>query len=124
VWWPGRPGNIAVFSRPDAVVEVHHAVAETAFVQQFELQADIVGEGWLAAFHNGRDEEMALVNQPGLQRLGGEVGVRQRLPEQPAAVGSGTAPVCGAPALANPKRGPAVGGVAGKSRASRRQADE
>jgi hypothetical protein len=29
-------------------VEVNHAVAERAFVEQFELQPDIVGEGLFA----------------------------------------------------------------------------
>jgi hypothetical protein len=42
---PGLACSIAIFSRPDAVVEVHHAVAETAFVHQPELGADLVGEG-------------------------------------------------------------------------------
>ncbi len=41
------PDRVAVSSRRGAVVEVNNAVAETAFVQQFELQADIVGEGAL-----------------------------------------------------------------------------
>ena len=63
------------FSRPNPVVEVNHAVAETAFVQQLERQADVVGKGPLAAaHHDGRDEQVALVDQPGLERLGGEVG--------------------------------------------------
>ena len=56
-------------------MEVHHAVAETAFVQQFKLQADIVGERLFAAsHHDGREEQVALVDQPGLDRLGGKVG--------------------------------------------------
>src|SRR5579872_6534121 len=42
---PGRPGRIAVTSRLDAVVEVHHAVAESAFVQQLEMESDIPGWG-------------------------------------------------------------------------------
>jgi hypothetical protein len=39
---------------PGAVAEVDHAIAETAFVQQFELQADAVGQGPLAASHHHR----------------------------------------------------------------------
>ena len=59
----------------ESVVEVNHAVAETAFVQQLELQADVVGEGPVAASHHDRrDEQVALVDQPGPDRLGGEVG--------------------------------------------------
>src|SRR5215212_7709852 len=70
-----EPGSVAVSSSPGAVVEVDHAVAETAFAQQFELHADIVGEGpFAASHHDGRDEQMVLVDQPGPERLGGEVG--------------------------------------------------
>src|SRR5215203_3674144 len=72
---PRRPGSVAISSPPGTVVEVKHAIDETAFVQQFELQADIVGEGLFAAsHHDGRDEQVPLVDQPGLYRLGGEVG--------------------------------------------------
>jgi hypothetical protein len=54
---------------------VNHAVAETAFVQQFELQADMVGERRVAASdHDGHHEQLELVDQSGLGRLGGEVG--------------------------------------------------
>src|SRR5215213_10435419 len=60
---------------PDAVVEVNHAAFETAFVQQFESQADVVGQGPLAAsHHHWCDEQVALVDQPGLESLGGEFG--------------------------------------------------
>src|SRR2546425_2983848 len=70
-----RPRRIAVSSHARTVVEVNHAIAEATFVQQLELQADLVGEGRFAASdHNGRDEEVALIDQPGLHRLGGEVG--------------------------------------------------
>src|SRR4051794_5903884 len=69
------PARVAVASRPDAVVEVNHAVAEAALVEELELQADMVGEGLFAAsHHDGREEQVALVDQPGLDRLGGEVG--------------------------------------------------
>ena len=40
-----------------AVVEVNHAAAETTFVQQFELQADVVGQRSLAASHHHRYDE-------------------------------------------------------------------
>jgi hypothetical protein len=33
-------------------MEVNHAVSKTAFVQEFELQPDVVGEGLLAASHD------------------------------------------------------------------------
>ena len=56
-------------------MEVNHAALETAFVQQFELQADIWGKRtFTASHHDGRDEQVALVYQPGPERLGGEVG--------------------------------------------------
>src|SRR5215211_2121689 len=68
-------GSVSVSLRPGAVTQVDHAIAETAFVQQFEPHANIVGEGWLASsHHDGRDEQVALVDQPGPERLGGEVG--------------------------------------------------
>src|SRR6266540_6727923 len=70
-----RAGSVAVSSRPGAVVEVNHAVAETALVQQLELQARTPGEELFAAsHHDGREEQVALVDQPRLDRLGGEVG--------------------------------------------------
>src|ERR671911_884948 len=70
---------VAVSSRPGAVAEVDHAVAETALVQQLELQADIVGEELLAASdHDGCDEQLAFVDQPGPERVAGEVGTADR----------------------------------------------
>ena len=58
---------------------MNHAVAEKAYAQQFELQADTVGERLFAASHqDGRDEQVALVDQPGPDRLGGEVGTADR----------------------------------------------
>src|SRR5687767_2681 len=70
----GPPG-VAISLRPGAVVEVNHAALETAFVQQFELQADVCGEvPFTTSNYDGRDEQVALVYQPGLERLGGEVG--------------------------------------------------
>src|SRR6266545_432136 len=57
-----------------AVVDVDDAVAETAFVQQFELHADIGGQGRLpASHHDRREEQVELVDQAGLDRLGGEL---------------------------------------------------
>src|SRR5215217_3127767 len=64
-----------VSSGPGGEPEVNHPVAETAFVQQFELQADMVGERLVAASdHDGHEEQLELVDQSGLDRLGGEVG--------------------------------------------------
>jgi hypothetical protein len=54
---------------------MNHAVGETAFVQQFEVEADLVGESLVASSHyDGRDDQVDLVDQPGLERLGGEIG--------------------------------------------------
>src|SRR3712207_8983419 len=47
----------------------------TTLFRSFELHAHIVGEGPFAASdRDGRDEQVALVDQPGPERLGGEVG--------------------------------------------------
>jgi len=52
-----------------------HAVAEPALVHQLELHADAVGErSRAAAHHDGADEQVALVDQTGRERLGGEPG--------------------------------------------------
>ena len=54
---------------------MNHAVAEAAFIQQFELEADLVGESLdPSSHHDGRDDQMDLVDHPGLERLGGEIG--------------------------------------------------
>src|SRR5262249_14707318 len=79
--------SVAAASCSCAVVEVDHAVAEAALVQQLQRQADIGGEGRCAASHqDGRDEQVVVVHEPGPDRLGGElraahgeVTVRQRL---------------------------------------------
>lgn len=56
-------------------MEVNHAAAETAFVQHFELHADIVGEGPIALLPpRWARGTGGLVDQPGLDRLGSEVG--------------------------------------------------
>jgi hypothetical protein len=50
-----------------------------------------VGEGRLAASdHNGHDEEVAAVDQPGLHRLGGEVGTAQGYSNIRAPSGAGS----------------------------------
>src|SRR5206468_4004134 len=57
-----------------AVVEVNDAVAEAALAKQLEVQADTVGEGLLAASHHDRrEEQLELVDQTSLERLGGEL---------------------------------------------------
>ena len=54
---------------------MNHAVAKTAFCQQFKSQADIVGEGLFAAsYYDGHEKQVALVNQSGSERMGGEIG--------------------------------------------------
>ena len=54
---------------------VNDALAEATFVEQLELQADICGKSRLAAAHQDRrDEQMELVDQPRLDRVGGEPG--------------------------------------------------
>src|ERR1700736_4597707 len=63
----------------NAVVEVNHARAEAAFVQQVELHADIAGEGRFATpDHDRHQEQVEFVDQPGPDRLGGEVGSAHR----------------------------------------------
>src|SRR2546423_840696 len=62
------------WSAPGAVVEVNGAVAEPALVQQLEVHPDIVaGQGTLAAsHHDGHEEQLVLVDEPSLDRLGRE----------------------------------------------------
>src|SRR4029450_6472944 len=56
-------------------MELDHAVAESALVQQLQSQADMVGESWIAPSHDDRGEEQAtLINQPKLDGLGNERG--------------------------------------------------
>jgi hypothetical protein len=46
-------------------MQMDHAVAESALVQQLESQADIVGQGWIASSnHDGGEEQMTLVDEP------------------------------------------------------------
>src|SRR5215218_7104323 len=54
-------------------MEMDHAITESALVQQLEPEADVVGQGWIAASHNdGGEKQMALVDQTELQCLGSE----------------------------------------------------
>jgi hypothetical protein len=56
-------------------VEVDHSADEAPLVEQLELHADAVREGPLAAPHDDRrEEQVAFVDQPGPERLGGELG--------------------------------------------------
>src|SRR5262245_24605776 len=58
-----------------AVVEVDRAVAEPALVDELEGHVDAVREGALAASDDhGHLEKVVLVDQPGPDRLGGELG--------------------------------------------------
>jgi uncharacterized damage-inducible protein DinB len=60
--------------RAGPVAEEHHAAAEAAFLQQLEREPDVVGKSLVPAAHDDGDEEqMDLVDEPGLERLGGEV---------------------------------------------------
>ena len=62
-------------SRLEAVVQMDHAVAESAFVEQLKLQPDIVRQRWIASSHNdGGEEQMTLVDQPEPQCPGSERG--------------------------------------------------
>src|SRR2546428_3815014 len=59
--------GVALPARSDAyaVVEVNDAVSEPALIEKFELRADVVWQGALAASHHDRaQEQMALVDQP------------------------------------------------------------
>ena len=56
-------------------MEVDDAARETEFVQQLEVQADIVWEGSRAASdHDGIEEQVQFVHQAGPDRLSREVG--------------------------------------------------
>src|SRR5437660_8261429 len=57
-----------------AVAEVYDAVAESALVEELELGARVGRQRGLAPTEDdGPDEQLALVNQPGLDRLRREV---------------------------------------------------
>ena len=58
----------------DAIAEVHNTVAESAFIQQLEVRASAAGQRGLAsAEEDGTDEQMVLINQPGLESMRREV---------------------------------------------------
>ena len=58
-----------------AVVEVNDAVSEPALIEKFELRADVVWHGALAASHHDRaQEQMALVDQPQADCVASELG--------------------------------------------------
>ena len=68
-------GSVVVSSRLGAVVEVDHAVPKTALIQQFEPHTDIIGEGLFASsYHDGCEEQLALVDQTGPECVGGKLG--------------------------------------------------
>src|SRR5207248_10350262 len=57
----------------DAVAEVHDTVAEPALLEQLQLDAGVAGECGLAFTDEHRmDEELALIDQPGVERVRGE----------------------------------------------------
>jgi hypothetical protein len=56
-------------------VEVNDAVSEPALIEKFELRADVVWQGALAASHHDRaQEQMALVDQPRADCVARELG--------------------------------------------------
>src|SRR5919199_3038614 len=62
------------YSDRGAVAEVHDTVAEPALVQQLELGARVAGQRGLASTEEyGPDEQVALIDESGFERVGGEV---------------------------------------------------
>ena len=58
-----------------AVAEVYDAVSESALIEELKVGAHAGRQPWLApADDNGQDEQLALVDQPGLESLRREVG--------------------------------------------------
>ncbi len=56
-------------------MEVNRAVVEAAFIEQLEIGANPIGECTPAAAHDHRDEEeVVLVDEPGRNRLTGQLG--------------------------------------------------
>ena len=54
---------------------MNHAAAETALVDQLEVHTHIVGEGLFASSdHDGADEQLLFVDQPGLDCMRGQLG--------------------------------------------------
>src|SRR5436309_15091911 len=57
----------------DAVAEVHDTVAEPALLQELQLDAGVAGKCGLAFTDDHRmNEELALIDQPGAERVRGE----------------------------------------------------
>src|SRR5438093_6474065 len=58
-----------------AVAEVYDAVSESALIKELKVGAHAGRQPWLPpADDNGQDEQLALVDQPGLESLRREVG--------------------------------------------------
>lgn len=58
-------------------MEVNDAVSEPALIEKFELRADVVWQGALAASHHDRaQEQMALVDQPRADCVASELADR------------------------------------------------
>lgn len=56
-------------------MEVNDAVSEPALIEKFELRADVVWQGALAASHHDRaQEQMALIDQPRADCVASELG--------------------------------------------------
>ena len=58
---------------PRVIAKIDHSISKTAFVQEIQLYAYVAGQNLLAAAnHNGHDEQMNLVDEPGPDRVCGE----------------------------------------------------
>ena len=58
-----------------AVAEVYDAVSESALIEELKLDTHAGRQPWLAPADDDReDEQLALVDQPGLESLRREVG--------------------------------------------------
>src|SRR5690349_17127297 len=67
--------SFAAASEFCTVLQVHNAVLETSFIEQFEVDANMCGEPVVAASNDDRCDELDdLIHQPGSDRLAGEVG--------------------------------------------------
>ena len=56
-----------------AVAKIDHSIAKTALVQEIQPHAYVAGQDPLAAAnHNGHDEQMNLVDEPGPDRVCGQ----------------------------------------------------
>lgn len=62
----GSPDGARAYSvraSTSPVAQIDHAVAEAALIQQFEIEADVAGEGLFAASHHDRrNEQVAFVH--------------------------------------------------------------